>query len=128
MAADEVSQRTVIAFNEAINRRDLEALRALMTDDHRFVDSDDKALAGKKDVLTAWQGFFAAFPDYRNEWSHVIPARGRVIAVGRSVCSAEPALDGPAIWTASTVGDKVSEWRVHDDTPANRAELGMNAT
>jgi hypothetical protein len=37
---------TVIAFNEAINRRDLTALTALMTDDHRFVDSADDVVDG----------------------------------------------------------------------------------
>jgi hypothetical protein len=46
-------------------------------------------------------------------------------AVGRSVCSTEPALDGPAIWTASAADGKVSEWRVYQDTPSNRSHLGI---
>jgi ketosteroid isomerase-like protein len=93
-----------IAFNEAINRRDLHSLSRLMTDDHTFIDSDDNVLAGKEEVLNAWEGFFDAFPDYRNEWSKVIPTGDALTAVGRSVCSTEPALDGPAIWTATIGG------------------------
>jgi ketosteroid isomerase-like protein len=96
-----------------------------MTDDHAFIDSDDNVLAGKAMVLKAWQGFFDAFPDYRNDWSRVISSGGSLTALGRSVCSTEPALDGPAIWTARVEDDKVSEWRVYEDTPANRARLGI---
>jgi ketosteroid isomerase-like protein len=123
--SDNVSERAVIAFNEAINRRNLGALSRLMTDGHVFIDSDANVLAGKDQVLKAWEGFFDAFPDYRNEWSEVVPSGGRLIAVGRPVCSTEPALDGPAIWTASTADDKVAEWRVYEDTPAARAQLGL---
>ena len=121
--SDRVSHRAVIAFNDAINRRDLDSLRELMADGHAFIDSDDNVLAGKAEVLEAWKDFFSAFPDYRNDWSRVIRVRGTLIAVGRSVCSTEPVLAGPAIWTARTVGAKVAEWRVYEDTPANRRRL-----
>ena len=114
-----------VAFNEAINRRDLEALDGLMTDGHTLIDSDGNVLAGWNRVLEAWQGFFEAFPDYRNEWARVIPMGSTVIAVGRSVCSTEPALDSPAIWTARTADGKLPEWRVYEDTPSNRSHLGI---
>jgi ketosteroid isomerase-like protein len=122
---DRVSRRAVVAFNEAINRRDLEALERLMTDGHAYVDSEDNVVAGKAEALRAWEGFFRAFPGYRNDWSEVRSIGETVIAVGRSVCSIEPALDGPAIWTARTEGGKVSEWRTHEDTPAIRDRLGI---
>jgi hypothetical protein len=47
------------------------------------------------------------------------------VTVGRSVCSTEPALDAPAIWTASAADGKLSEWRVYEDTPSNRSHLGI---
>jgi ketosteroid isomerase-like protein len=122
---DRLSHRAAIAFNEAINRRDLTALEELMTDDHAFVDSAGGAVSGRQAVLNAWDGFLRAFPDYRNEWSTVVPKDGALVALGRSVCSTEPALDGPAIWTAETREGKVSEWRVHEDTPENRRRLGI---
>jgi ketosteroid isomerase-like protein len=114
-----------VAFNEAINRRDLDALDELMTDGHTFIDSDGNVLAGRNRVLEAWEGFFEAFPDYRNEWARVIPMGCTVIAVGRSVCLTEPALDGPASWAARTADGQVSEWRVYEDTPSNRSQLGI---
>jgi ketosteroid isomerase-like protein len=119
--------RVVIQFNDAINRADLDALASLMTDGHTFIDSDGNALVGKDDVLRAWDGFFAAFPDYRNEWSNVLTIGETVVATGRSVCSTEAALDGPAIWTARTDGGRVSEWRVYDDTLESRRQLGLAA-
>ena len=90
-----VSHRAVIAFNDAINRRDLDSLSALMADGHAFIDSDDNVLAGRTEVLEAWTGFFRSFPDYRNEWSKVVRVGGTLVALGRSICSTEPALAGP---------------------------------
>lgn len=98
-----------------------------MTDDHAFIDSNGDVFAGKEEVLRAWAGFFAAFPDYRNEWSEVLTIGGIVVALGRSVCSTEEPLDGPAIWTARTEGERVSEWRVYEDTPESRTRLGLAA-
>jgi uncharacterized protein (TIGR02246 family) len=123
--ADDATRNLVLAFNEAINRRDLDALADLMTDDHTFVDSAGSVLAGKEAVLAAWEGFFESFPDYRNDWSEVTATDVAVTATGRSHCSNEPALDGPALWTARTSSGKVSEWRVHEDTPANRRRVGI---
>ncbi len=60
--SDGAPQSAAIAFNEAINRRDLRSLSRLMTDDHTFIDSDDNVLAGKEEALKAWEGFFDAFP------------------------------------------------------------------
>ena len=119
------ARAAAIAFNDGINGRDLAALERLMSEDHTFIDSDGNVLAGKENVLAAWSGFFAAFPDYRNDWTHVTASGGTVISVGRSTCSTEPALDGPAIWVARTAAGKVSEWRVFDDTPEHRRRLGL---
>ena len=110
----------------AINRRDLDSLSDLMADGHAFIDSADNVVAGREEVLKAWKGFFDAFPDYRNDWSRVTQVGDTLIAVGRSVCATETALDGPAIWTARAVDDTVSEWRVYVDTPANRDRLGLD--
>jgi ketosteroid isomerase-like protein len=124
-ALDHSPGRAAAAFNDAINRRDLDALGELMTEGHTFIDSEGNVFSGKDGVLNAWQDFFDAFPDYRNDWLKLRCVGTVLIAVGRSVCSTEPTLDGPAIWTAITADDKVSEWRVYEDTPANRRRLGL---
>jgi ketosteroid isomerase-like protein len=119
------AHRTVLAFNDAITRRDLASLSSLMTDDHAFIDAETNVFSGKDEVLNAWKGFFEAFPDYRNVWARVASADRLVIAMGRSVCASEPQLDGRAIWTAKTRGEQVSEWRVYEDTLDNRIRLGI---
>jgi ketosteroid isomerase-like protein len=118
-------RRAVLAFNAAINARDVGALDRLMTDDHALIDSAGHAIAGREEVLGAWRGFFDAYSDYRNVWSDIQPIGGVVIATGRSVCSTEPLLDGAAIWAAKTRGDRVSEWRIYEDTATNRRRLGI---
>src|SRR5689334_17541337 len=55
-----------VAFNDSINGRDVDGLAGLMTDDHTFVDTEGGSVAGRRDCLDAWRGFFDSFPDYRN--------------------------------------------------------------
>ncbi len=102
----------VLAFNDAINRRDLEDLAALMTPAHRFIDTSGAAIEGKDACIDAWRRFFADFPDYRNFFDHVrAAANGRVEVLGRSECSV-PELDGPALWRVSVRDGFIDEWRV----------------
>ena len=105
------------AFNDAINRADLDELVALMTPDHRFVDAAGGTVEGRGACADAWDGFFRSFPDYRNEFATVdVDGAGRVVAEGRSHCSVA-VLDGPARWIATVSGDRVAEWRVEDPGP-----------
>lgn len=115
---------TFEAFNNCINERDLEALSSLMTDDHTFIDSASGVVSGKQACIDAWKGFFAAFPDYRNDPERIVPNGNKVVAIGHSHCSDER-LAGPAIWQAMITGNRVAEWRVFEDTPANRLALGI---
>jgi ketosteroid isomerase-like protein len=117
----------VTRFNAMINARDADGLARLMTDDHRFVDSAGQAVSGRQACRDAWSGFFAAFPGYRNVLDSVGERDGVVVVTGRSVCSEHPDLAGPALWTARVDGGLVAEWRVYDDTPETRAELGVTA-
>jgi ketosteroid isomerase-like protein len=116
--------RTVLRFNDGINGRDIDALAALMTNDHRFIDSADATIMGKASALKAWEGFFTTFPDYRNVFDRV-EFRGDTVAVaGHSKCS-DGRLDGPALWEARVKDGKVAEWRVYEDTPENRRQLRL---
>ena len=104
----------VLAFNEAINGRDLAALTELMTETHRFIDSEGATVEGKNACLEAWQGFFESFPDYRNVFDDVADVGGGVVVVqGRSECSFAP-LDGPAEWRAVVLAARVDVWQVSE--------------
>jgi SAM-dependent methyltransferase len=103
-----------LAFNAAINRRELQGLAVLMDDDHRFIDSAGSTVTGKPACLEAWRGFFDAFPDYRNVFVSVrSQTEGIVDVLGHSECSV-PELDGPARWRAVVADGLVVEWRVFE--------------
>jgi len=102
----------VVAFNEAINVQDLDGLCALMSPEHRFVDSAGGSVVGKESCRLAWASFFESFPDYRNVFDRItVPAAGQVVVDGRSECAFAP-LHGPARWHATVVGGLIVEWRV----------------
>ena len=46
----------VLAFNEAINGRDIAALAELMTESHRFIDSAGATTAGKDGCIAHGKG------------------------------------------------------------------------
>jgi ketosteroid isomerase-like protein len=82
-----------------------------MADDHTFVDSAGATIAGRPACIEAWRGFFDAFPDYRNVFASLVADGDIVTAAGHSECS-EPALAGPARWTATIRDGKVARWQV----------------
>jgi ketosteroid isomerase-like protein len=107
----------VVAFNEAINGRDLEVLAELMTESHRFIDSAGATTEGKDGCMGAWRGFFDSFPDYRNVFEHIADIGDGVVVVrGRSECSFA-ALDGPAEWRAVVLAGRVDVWQVSEPDP-----------
>lgn len=115
-----------LQFNTAINARDIARLVALMTDDHRLIDPENRIVGGRTAVERAWRGFFESFPDYHNHFETLTSRGDRVWVVGRSTCSFK-ALEGPALWTTQVRGDQVVEWRVYADEESARQALGIRA-
>jgi ketosteroid isomerase-like protein len=110
------SVETFAAFAAAINRQDVEALAALMTADHVFVDSWGQRAQGKATMAAGWRGYFAMCPDYWIRADNIVADDGVVLAVGE----AGGTIDGvpwriPAAWKAVVGGGKVTEWRVFAD-------------
>jgi len=114
----------VASFNDCISRRDIDDLSRLMTDDHVFIDSGNATVSGKVQCVEAWKKFFRAFPDYRNHFEQVRTTNASAVIIGHSTCS-DRRLSGPALWTAKMVGGQVAEWRVYEDTHANRKLLAI---
>ena len=54
----------ITAFNKAVNTRDMMRLDQMITEDHRFIDSDGSVISGKLVVIRAWSYFFSRYPDY----------------------------------------------------------------
>jgi ketosteroid isomerase-like protein len=105
-----------LQFVEAINRHDIAAIKALMTDDHLFVDSLGQRIEGAALMEHGWKGYFAMCPDY---WIQASDAAAR-LAIVLAVGEAGGTIDGqswrtPAAWKAIIREDKVAEWRVFAD-------------
>lgn len=100
---------TALQFNEKINQQDLGGLVELMTDDHMFIDNSGAVDCNMKE---GWRQFFENYPDYRNIFTSVTIKDNVAIMIGYSICSNEPKLNGPSMWTAKIHKGYVSEWRV----------------
>jgi len=115
---------TALMFNECINARDLEGLAALMTEDHAFVDRNDDRHEGKDYMSKGWKRFFGEFPEYRNTFLRIQSVNDRAVVRGYAEWTAGGERDH-VIWTATIRNDLVAEWRVLEDTEANRALFGL---
>ena len=103
-------------FVRAINHQNVEALVALMTPDHLFVDSRENRAHGVKSMEAGWRGYFAMCPDYWIRADHVAVEADVVLAAGE----AGGTIDGvpwrtPAAWQAVIRDGRVAEWRVFAD-------------
>ncbi|MGH3760021.1 nuclear transport factor 2 family protein [Actinophytocola sp.] len=115
----------VTEFNSHINSADLRALASLMSEDHRLIDTMGRMVSGKPACIAAWSGFFRAFPGYRNTFDQFHEFGNMVTITGFSDCPNHPEVTGPAIWTATVMADRLTEWRVYQDTVHNRIQLGI---
>jgi ketosteroid isomerase-like protein len=106
-------------FVHAVNAHDADALVALMTDDHVFVDAEGNEFRGREGMATAWRAYFEWFPDYEIEVERTISALGVVGFFGWA--SGTYSQNGrrwrlPSAWLAVERGGRVAEWRVYCDT------------
>jgi ketosteroid isomerase-like protein len=83
---DGVTQATMVAvqqFNEAFNRRDVDAVMALMTSDCVFDSTrpapDGERIEGAGHVRAFWEGFFHRSPQARFETEELFAAGDRCV-------------------------------------------------
>jgi ketosteroid isomerase-like protein len=120
----------VARFVECINRRDVEGLGRLMTDDHTLQVFDEPPLVGREANLEAWGGYAASFPEYVIHAHAFAHADGCVAVVGHTTGSHLGLTDEDEraltiIWVATVAHGRLSRWRLLDDTPEHRADLGL---
>lgn len=115
-------------FIEAINRHDLEAMMALMTEDHRLIDSGGVTLAGRDSVVDVWKAYFTMVPDYRIGLSESFEREDTAVVLGQASGSYvdqdrrhHGSWETPAAWRAVTAAGRVVEWQVFADNEPVRA-------
>ena len=134
------------AFVRAINRQDVEALAALMTLEHRFVDSLGNVAEGREKMRAAWVGYFRMVPDYTIEVEETFcdglvvvmlgVARGTYCPDSESHLKSPNARDQghpelqvenrwetPAALRAVVEDGLVAEWRVYADNEPIRERI-----
>ena len=120
-----------LAFVDAINRRSVASIAALLADDTRFVDSLGAAVHGREAVSRAWEAYFAMVPDYRVTVARVVADGESVVmlgAAGGTYAPAGAAVPGgawstPAAWRAEVAGERVALWQVFADNEPLRASM-----
>jgi ketosteroid isomerase-like protein len=125
--------RTALKFVNEVNRHDVDAVVAMLADDHLFVDGLGQELRGREKLREAWRSYFAAFPDYHiavKEWFQ----NGRVIALF-GTASGTYAVDGvlpaenrwsvPAAWRAVVREHSIVHWQVYADNEPVWKRMGV---
>jgi len=125
-----------LAFVEAINAGNIEAIVDLMSEDHLFTDSLGAQIRGRTAMRSAWIAYALMIPDYRITVDHVL-ASGDVVALfGKAAGTFAP--DGkvfpknrweiPAAWRAVVANQQVSEWQVYADNEPVRIIMNAGPT
>ena len=119
-----------ISFVDAINRCDLAALGALMTEDHVLVVFDEPALSGRAANVDAWQSYMAAYPSYVIHPHALAVSDARVAIVGTTTGSHldlpdETEMQQSLIWLADIAGSQVAAWTLVADTREHRRAFGL---
>jgi ketosteroid isomerase-like protein len=109
-------EEVFMLFVTAINRHDMQALRALMAPDHIFIDSLGRRVEGAAPMEAGWRGYFAMCADYWIRTENVMAEGSTVLAVGEAGGSIDGAAwQTPAAWKAEIRAGTVTEWRVFAD-------------
>jgi ketosteroid isomerase-like protein len=128
------SRATAAAFVEAINRHDVDALYALMSDGHRFIDSLGAIFDGREAMRAGWAAYFRMVPDYVLTVRETLCDGAVVVMLGTA--SGTYAKDGsresanrweiPAALRAEVHDGRVTEWQVYADNEPLRRRMAAN--
>ena len=120
----------VIGFVDAINRGDVDRLVALMSPDHRLKVLQEPSLVGREANRGAWIGYLTAFPSYVIYPDHIVHRGDDVLILGGTTGSHLGLSDQEesqlkVIWRATVRDGLLTLWQVIEDTPGQRAHLGL---
>jgi ketosteroid isomerase-like protein len=120
----------VIGFIDAINRGDVGRLASLMAPDHRLQVLKEPPVTGRDANRDAWHGYMTAFPDYVIYPDRLVHRGDEVAVLGRTTGSHLGLPDHEerqltVIWRATVRDGLLTLWQIIEDTPAQRAILGL---
>lgn len=122
---ESLALQVVRAFIAKINAHTTDGLAALMTDDHRCVDTFGATGQGREVVRQLWRAHFTNVPDYKIVCKHMI-SEDYIIAIFGTVSGtyqhsstkvAPQSWEVPAAWKAVVHGTRVAEWHTYYGVP-----------
>jgi ketosteroid isomerase-like protein len=103
-------------FLQAVNAHDLEALSALLTPDHVFIDSVGHRLESAPAAKVAWRSYLAMCPDYWIRLTDRLADGPLVLATGMAGGTIRASTwQTPAAFKALVRDNRLAEWRVFAD-------------
>ena len=123
----------VIGFIDAINHGDVGRLTAFMSPDHRLQVLQEPTVTGRDANRDAWHGYVTAFPDYVIYPDRLVHRGDDVLVLGSTTGSHLRLPDHEerqltVIWRATVHDGLLTLWQIMEDTPAQRALLGLTDT
>jgi len=124
-----------LQFVAKINAHDVDAIVALMTPDHVFIDGLGNKFSGAEQMRAGWKGYLVWFPDYAieitDQFSHgdnvalFGKARGTYAVNGK--LPRENFWEIPAAWRAVIRDGRVALWQVYCDNDPARKIMAANS-
>jgi ketosteroid isomerase-like protein len=122
---------TAHRFVDRINAHDITGLTALMTPDHRFVDSLGAAVEGREKMREGWRHYFQMVPDYHIDIARSFLDGAEVALFGSAggtygrdgQLNAADAWQAPAAWRVIVRDGLVAEWQVYADNEPIRQRM-----
>jgi ketosteroid isomerase-like protein len=119
------------AFVRSINRHDVDALFALMTLEHRFVDSLGNVVQSREKMRAGWTAYFKMVPDYSIAIEETLCDGPLALMLGIAegtyapdgILRAENRWKTPAAFRAQVEDGLVVEWRVYADNEPLRERM-----
>jgi ketosteroid isomerase-like protein len=107
---------TLDRWLSAINAHDVDALVALMSPDHLFIDSLGNRISGMVTMEAGWRGYFAMCPDYWIVKQLALGAGDTLLLSGEAGGTINSRLwRTPAAWRVLARDGRVLEWQVFAD-------------
>jgi ketosteroid isomerase-like protein len=122
-------------FVAKINAHDVDAIVALMSPDHVFIDGLGTSFRGAEQMRAGWKGYFAWFPDYAIEVTSQFSRGDSVALFGKArgtyavngKLARENFWEIPAAWRGVVKDGRVAEWQVYCDNEPVRKIMAANA-
>jgi uncharacterized protein (TIGR02246 family) len=127
--------QTVQRLVAHINSHDVDAIAALLTPDHRFVDSLGGVTQGRDALRAGWRQYFRIVPDYQIQVDRTLADGPLVVLLGVArgtyttdgTLSAQNTWSTPAALRALIREGLVAEWQVYADNEPIRRRMAASA-